>query len=98
MPKYVLKPPMETIQAIAIILGRKICFAPPDSICGFFSISLIEVSFECLSSCTFVRSCAPALIVVAAMVLTKEEENEVKLEYAGTPRAYKPALSYSMAP
>lgn len=41
---------MDTIHAMAMILGRKICFAPPESITGFFSTSRIEDSFECLSS------------------------------------------------
>lgn len=47
---------MDTMQAIAMILGLKICFAPPDKTWGFFSKSLIEDSFECLSSCILVLS------------------------------------------
>jgi hypothetical protein len=52
------------MQAIAMILGLKICFAPPDSITGFFSTSLIEDSFERRSSCIFVLS-APFSIAEA---------------------------------
>jgi hypothetical protein len=79
------------MQAIAMILGRKICFAPPCSICGFFSISLIEESRESLSSFIVVRSpSTAALIVVAAIFHGKDVKIEVKLNYAGTPWAFKP--------
>jgi hypothetical protein len=91
-----LKPPMDTMQAIAMILGLKICFAPPDSITGFFSTSLIEDSFERRSSCIFALS--TPFSIAEAMIATKKV-TEVKLENVGTPQAYKPALyQYSMAP
>ena len=79
-----------------MILGLKICFAPPDSITGFFSTSLIEDSFERRSSCIFALS---APFSIAEAMIATEGVNEWKLESAGTPRAYKPALSHSsMAP
>jgi hypothetical protein len=85
---------MDTMQAIAMILGLKICFAPPDSITGFFSTSLIEDSFERRSSCIFVLS-AP-FSIAEAMFATR---GVLKEESVGNPRAYKPALSHSsMAP
>lgn len=87
---------MDTITAIAMILGRNICLAPPDSITGFFSTSLIEDSFERLSSCIFALS---ALFSIAeAMFTNSKGEIGVKQESAGTPRAYKPTHSHSMAP
>jgi hypothetical protein len=49
-----MKPPIETIIAMAIILGRKIWRIPMSSVCGFFSGSAVEETGE--GECALKRS------------------------------------------
>lgn len=81
---------MDTITAIAIILGRKICFAPPERIIGFFSTSLIEESFERLSYSILVLLSSAAAPVVEAAIFTCQSSAKVTTNPRGDSTSYKP--------
>lgn len=94
----ILKPPIDTIHAMAMILGLKICFAPPVNIWGFFSTSLIEDSFECLSCSIFVLSASAGFSVAEAISIQRGEKNWIESTWRGGSTTYKPFLQRAKTP